>query len=372
MDRKHFAQALAAVAPAVPARSPKPTLRNVLVRADDGGTTLTATDLEVAIRAQAIGVAVGSPGAMLLPADRLAQICKSCPDATLAIEAAGDGARVLAARAKFDLPTEDPAGFPEVEFADLHAAYSAAAGGLRDAIRRVAHAADVEGGTARYALSGLCLSLDAPGTLGVVATDGRRLAKHAVPCAAEGGAAWPDADPVVPSRAMRLAERLLAAEEEAQPVHFLADRTAFYLAIPGRAEIRSRLVDGRYPRYHDVLPATHSAVVGTTAGEWLAAVQQAAIATGDESRGVDFAFRDGVATLAARAADVGASAVELPVAYDGDPVEVTLDARYLQDPFSPLDPATPVRFELVDAKTPVVFRVDGGYFGCIMPLTRDR
>ena len=102
------------------------------------------------------------------------------------------------------------------------------------------------------------------------------------------------------------------------------------------------------------------------------AVEQAAIVTSDESRGVDFSFGDGKLTLASKAADVGRSTVELPIAYEGKPVEITFDPRYLTDALKTLEPEVGIHAELIDHKSAAVFRTDDGYTYVVMPLTRDR
>ena len=102
------------------------------------------------------------------------------------------------------------------------------------------------------------------------------------------------------------------------------------------------------------------------------AVKQAAIVTSDESRGVDFTFADGTCTMAARAADVGQSHVDLPVSYSGPSVSITLDPRYMGDFLKVLDPEKTFTLEIKDASSAAVANTDDGYAYVIMPLARDR
>ncbi len=107
-------------------------------------------------------------------------------------------------------------------------------------------------------------------------------------------------------------------------------------------------------------------------GPLLSAVEQASIVTSEESRGVDFTFGGGTLKLASQAADVGKSHVEMPINYDGKPVEITFDPRYLTDALKTLDPAQPITAELIDHKNAAVFKTEDQYVYVVMPLTRER
>ena len=89
------------------------------------------------------------------------------------------------------------------------------------------------------------------------------------------------------------------------------------------------------------------------------------------SRGVDFTFGDGKLVLAGHGAEMGESRVELPIAYDGPEIGVTLDPRFVSDFLKVLDPDTTFTLELRDAESAVVATTDDGYGYVIMPLARE-
>jgi DNA polymerase-3 subunit beta len=239
-------------------------------------------------------------------------------------------------------------------------------------IRRTMFATDAE--STRYALGGTLLEVDPDaGRLALVGTDGRRLARQDAPAEGIGGGLDARRSPVLPVKALKLLERVIADDDP--PVHLAIEGDRAALARTDRATVYARLVEGRYPRYRDVFPKSHHATIRTTAGEMLHATEQAAITTSDESRGIDFAFgSDGLAKLSSAAADRGESAVELPVGYEGPEggVLITFDGRYLADPLRALDPAEQIDLKLVDGKNPAVFEASDGYVFVLMPLTRDR
>jgi DNA polymerase-3 subunit beta len=356
------------VAGVVPARSPKPILQNVKLVADgDEGSTLLATDLEVGIRYRVLGIKVDRPGAVVLPTQRMMSILRTSTDAELAIEQREDTLVVRGLHAQFELPSESPDLFPEVPDFNATSYHVVAAGALKRLIRRTAFATDVE--STRYALGGVLVELG-PETITMVGTDGRRLARAIAAAEAEGGASKPQGSPVIPVKALKLIERNL--DDEDPPVHLAIQGTTAALVRTDRAVIYTRLVEGRFPRYQDVFPAEVEVKIPMEAGPLLSAVEQASIVTSEESRGVDFSFGNGLLKLSSQAADVGKSDVELPIAYDGKPVEITFDPRYLVEALKTLDPTASVTAELIDHKNAAVFKTEDDYTYVVMPLTRER
>ena len=69
---------------------------------------------------------------------------------------------------------------------------------------------------------------------------------------------------------------------------------------------------------------------------------------------------------------MGKSQVEMPITYDGKPVEITFDPRYLIDALKTLDPTATITAELIDAKSAAVFKTEDDYTYVVMPLTRER
>jgi DNA polymerase-3 subunit beta len=368
-SRQDLLDAFGMVSSVVPARSPKPILQSVKLDADpDAGSTLLATDLEVGIRYRVVGVKVDQPGAVILPTQRMQSILRTTPDAEVFVEASADALTVRSLQAEFELPSEDPDLFPDVPDFGALSFHVVSAANLKRLIRRTIFATDVE--STRYALGGVLFEFS-DGQLAAVGTDGRRLAHATCPAEAEGDATPPQGSPVIPVKALKLLERNL--DDQDPPVHIAFQSNTAALIRTERAVIYSRLLEGRFPRYRDVFPASATVRVPFPEVEpLLLAVEQASIVTSDESRGVDFTFGGGKLTLSSKAADVGRSRVELPISYEGEPVEITFDPRYLTEALKTLDPSSPIAAELIDHKSAAVFKTEDGYTYVVMPLTRER
>ena len=159
------------------------------------------------------------------------------------------------------------------------------------------------------------------------AVDGRRLARMEGAGEAIGGHQTSGTSTIVPTRAIQLIERALSDKDESVDV---AARSNDLLVRTPRAMIYSRLVEGRYPNWRQVFPQRENAVqLEMTVGPLFAALRQAAIVTDHESRGIDFTFADGTLKLEASTAEIGESHIDLPIAYDGEPIVLTMDHRYV-------------------------------------------
>jgi DNA polymerase-3 subunit beta len=366
-NREKLLHAFQTVAAIAPARSPKPILQNVKLEVTKDSATLMATDLEVGIRYEVDGLEVDVPGAAVLPVGRFGSILRESTDATFRIESDNEGTSIRGERSQFKLPSENPQDFPAIAEFGEKSYYELSARLFRELIRRTIFATDNE--SSRYALGGIKLEWK-DNMLTAVGTDGRRLAKMEGPTQAVGEPALFGDVTVVPTRAMQLLERALA--EDGSEVQLAMCQNKVVVKNP-RATISAQLLEGRYPRWRDVFPQRANSIkLDLTVGPVYSAVRQAAIVTSEESRGVDFTFGGGSLVLAGQTAEVGQSRVELPIAYDGDPLSITLDPRFVSDFLKVLEPEKSFTIDLQDSDSAAVCTTDDGYGYVIMPLARDR
>lgn len=364
-SRSALASAFQIVGSVVPTRTPKEILRNVKLSLADGKCTLLGTDQEVGIRYELPEVQTDSVGEVLLPTQRVNQILRELTDAEVTLEVDEDALWVRGGQSEFRLSIEDPAEFPNVPIFEDQDYYVITGKALKVGILRTIFATDVE--STRYALGGVRLDLTAD-TLTLAATDSRRLAVYKTSCSAQGSVAEEIGEPVVPAKAMSLIEKSI--HDDDQEVHIAVHQNEV-LVKSGSSTIYARLVEGRFPQYQDVMPTNFEKKVELVAGPFLSAVRQAMIVTNEESRGVDFTFKDGTVTLNSVGQDVGSSKIEMPISYDGDEVAVTFDPRFIQDFLKVLDGASPVTLNLIDSNSAAMFNADENYQYVVMPLARD-
>ncbi|MEM9657134.1 MAG: DNA polymerase III subunit beta, partial [Planctomycetota bacterium] len=362
-ERENLLQAFQTVAAVAPARSPKPILQNVRIDAAEQGVTLTATDLEIGVRHGVEGMEIKSPGSALLSVSQFGSILRESADQTLRLESDGQRTTVRGDRSLFQLPAASVAEFPSVAAFDGDSYFEVPARLLRELVRRTAFATDSE--SSRFALGGVKLEFEND-QITAVGTDGRRLARMSGPVAIHGEPNTVSQNVIVPTRAMLLIERAVAPSDAEVKVSIRGNE---FLVQSQRAMVAARLLEGRFPEWRKVFPdAGGSTRIDLAVGPTHAAVRQAAIVTSEESRGVDFSFGDGMLLLSGRSAEVGESRVELPIGYDGEPIVITLDPRYVVEFLKVLDADKTFQVALIDSESAAVCSKDDGFGYVIMPL----
>jgi DNA polymerase-3 subunit beta len=351
---------------AIPAKDLKPILKNIKAIAGDGRCTLIATDQEVGIRLDVQGLTIQEPGEAILPAAKLIAILREARDSELLIEADPSACviRGTSSPLEFEMPSEDPALFPDFPTFVDERYHEISAGTLREMIRRTIFATADE--TARYSMTGVMWELDGDKAK-LVATDGKRLALAEGLATAVGGHTTKGQTPVVPTKAMSLLERNLQDDpEEAVKVCLRPNEVLFRT---GRAVIYSRLVEGRFPDYKMVLPKKTGVRVPLNTAAFQAAVRQAAIMTDVERPGVTFKFAKNKLTLLAQGATSGRSKIEIPVPYEAKAIDIGFNPEYLIDMLKVLPSDAELVLDLIDGDSPALFRCGEHYLYLVMPLT---
>lgn len=350
--------ALAAVAAAVPGKSVRPVLQNVCLSAG----VLSGSDGEVRIDVEL----ENAPDVnFLLPKDRFAAILGSfsgdeitiTPDATSCVIHAGHG--------KWTLPTEDVAEYPTWSVGDTKLVTRMPADQFVRAVRGVVFATDTD--SSRYALGAVMVEVQGD-TVTFVATDGRRLAS--VQCDRSQNEDSDPIAPLVPSRVMAIMARI--ADHAGDEVVELQATTCEIVAIIGNATVTASLVEGRFPKWRDVLPERDAKPTTVERASLFAATRAAAICSSEESKGVTFTFSNDGIWLQGRSSEKGESSVTCEIVDAGDKATVKLDpafvVEWLNGIASDADPN--VEVEAVDADSAVILRC-GDNTGVIMPLAVD-
>ena len=363
-DREALLSACQLVSAAISTRDVKPILRNIKVVADDGRCTLMATDLELGIRLDVQGLSIQESGEAILPAAKLLQILREARDERLDVQADPSACTVRGQHLEFEMPGEDPAQFPDLPTFTEEKYHEISAGSLRDMIRRTVFATADD--NSRYSMTGVLCELDGE-TVRMVGTDGRRLALAQGTATVHGGHTTKGQTPVVPKKTMTLLERNLQ-DDEGEPVRICL-RPNEVLFRTGRAVVYSRLVEGRFPDYKQVMPRKSALKIAIPAAEFHAAVRQAAIMTDDETRRVTFRFAPEKLTLEAHGSVSGRSKVEMALEHDGKAVEINFNPQYLIDMLKVLPPDAELTLELTDGASPALFRSGTAYSYLVMPLT---
>ena len=366
-DPKDFSPKFKLAASVAAARDIKPILQNVKIKADKKvGVILQATDTEIGIRIT-FGCDVVNNGEAVLPTKRLTQILDLTGEDRLTIESSESNAVVNGEKEKYDLNTQPPDEFPNVEEFGEDAYHDVPARALKEMIRRTVFATDTE--NVRYALGGVYFEM-VENNISVVATDGRRLAWQ------EGkGECVKDHKveaSILPVRTLQILERVLndksIDEDDNIKMAVSANRVLFQCKD---ITVFSRLVEGRFPKWRTIIPQTEDDTpVTIESGTLLSAVRRAQITTTDLDPGVHFIFDKGNLSLKGEGKEIGNAMSEVTISYDGPEKKIKLDPKFMTSFLAVLESSTVVSIFLPPDNDPVKITADdGGYVYVVMPMS---
>lgn len=353
LDTSTLRAALADVIKAVPSKHAKPVLGNV--RLGDG--LLTGTDLEVRIDREIDYH--GEP--LLLPAHRLSAILRAATGDEVTLKPSGSSIVVKCGAGAWTLPTEDVAEYPTWEAGELKAICRLPADQFSRAAKATIYATDNE--SSRYALGGVLIDVK-DGNPTWVATDGRRLA-----CVeTETDQAVDDSQTIIPGRLMAAVASMASGDGSVQ---IEANAKEVRFSLDG-CTVTGRLVEGKFPRWRDVVGEPEGEATVIDVVELLQAVQSAAIVTSEQSKGITLTWTANTLHLAGRSSEYGESAVICPTIAAGSAAPTKLDPKFLAQFLAhlPQDEEPHVDVYVKDAQSRVLLRC-GPYTGVIMPLAED-
>ena len=363
-ERDELVRALGAVSGVVAAKGIHPVYESVEIVATTDGLEILGTDLEIAMRvriAAESGVEVQQAGTAVVPAQRLNAICRELPRGPIAIAWNPDAREctISAGRGRFRLQGQSPEDFPEIPQVDEAHAVVLEPGALRNLIRLTAFAAARE--RMRYALNGVLVHVEGS-TIEFVATDGRRLARATAPVVSAGTAEF---QAIVPTKGLQQLDKSLG---EGDTEVRLVTGGGHLLARTSRVTVVSRLVEGSFPNYRDVIPASCRQKAVIPRDSLVAALRRAALVTSREAQSVRLQFAADSLTVSAQSAEGSAEeAVECSFAGDGD--TVGFNPEFLLDALNVLNGES-VQFEWNDRKSPGKL-TEGEYVYVVMPVSLE-
>jgi DNA polymerase-3 subunit beta len=366
VHREKFLSAFQIASALAPTRSPKDILLNVKIEAEDDRVVLMATDLEAGVRLEVEDVQVQVPGKALLSVQRVGNILRESTDEYLTIETTPNSLDIRGQHSEFHLPLTNADEFPSVARFAEESYFVIPPGLFRELVKRTVFATDTE--STRYQLGGVLFEIEGD-SITAVATDGRRLACMKGLGQSINNYQTSGLSTIVPTKTLQLIERSITDKDEMVQI---AARSNDILLRTNRCTIYSRLVEGRYPNWRMVLPSSQGRTrIEGLAGPFFSAIRQASIVADPESRGVEFTFADGTLIASAKTADVGQSRVEIPITYTGEPIHITMDARFVSDFFKVLDPDKVFYLDVSNNTEPALFLTEDNYSYVVMPMSKQ-
>ena len=362
IQRERFLNQLGIAVRGVSTRSAIQTLAGVLVRAGADSLELQATDMELGIRVR-MDTAADREGAVVLPGRLLLDVVRALPkdDLTLEHRSSEQDVEVVSGGSKFHLRTLPLEDFPKLPEAAGATTMHVPAEAFVETIGRVARSASRD--ETRPHLTGVLVSASER-ELRMVATDSYRLSvkETTLEKAVDGSL-----EANVPARTLQELSRIAsAAENDEIEIAVLENQAIFNL---GDVVISSRLVEGRFPNYRQLLPESYEHELRVNGPELLEVVQRISLLA-QRNAPLRLAFNEGAVEVSAQTPDVGEASESLPVPFAGESLEIGFNPEFLRDGLESAESEDLV-LKLISPLRPGLIESggeNGGFLYLVMPI----
>ena len=366
--RENLVQGLQAVMHVSGKNITLPILNNVLIRATEGLVEFTSTNLEIAIVSE-IRAKVDVPGSFTVPARTFADYVQLLTGEQTALEVTEKGELLIDnEKSKTKIKGEGADEFPIVPGTEGGATFKFNTAVLREALAHVVFA--VSRSEVRPELSGVLFHVNGEqnkGVLFLAATDSYRLSEKKV--AVQNEEKEREVRIIVPARTVQEMIRVLLGVQE-EITEIVVSEGQISMAVPG-VKIISRLIEGRYPDYRQIIPSNFSGEALLDTIELTQQVRAAGLfsTSGVNAVSLGFAPDDGAVTLASASAQLGEFSSAVSGGVTGGENTVLLNHRYVLDGLQHMDTGK-VRIQVVKGDAPCVFSPDGksDFLYIVMPI----
>lgn len=355
------------------ARSTLPITSNILLATDEGRLRLSATDLEIGIN-HWLPAMIEEEGATTVPARLFAELINSLPGGMVHLSQTDEAhtTAVSCARVKANVRGMDADEFPLIPTVSEQPSAAVPADLLRSMISAVVFAAATD--DARPIFTGV-LATFAGDTLTFAAADGFRLSLRSATLTEPAAG---DFSVIIPARTLAELGRILPDGEERVEVTVTPNRSQV-LFHSGSLDLISRLIEGQYVNYKQIIPQKYAARAVISTAEWSKATRIASFFARDSNNIVRISLDPGEGeaagslTVAANAADVGDNINQIDAVIEGEPLTIAFNAKYIAEVLGVIG-SSQVALELNGAAQPgVVKPLDGtDFLHVMMPMSLPR
>jgi DNA polymerase-3 subunit beta len=359
--QENFQKGLALVGRAVNTRSPLPVLANILIKTDKGRIKVTSSDLQITISSW-IGAKVDQPGEITVPAKILIDFVNQLSDEKIELILDGSNLKVTTDKAKATLTTIPASEFPNLELPEDGDKLTIKSSELVKAISQVQFASAVD--ESRPVLTGIYLKAEGE-TLVIACTDGYRMAEYKLKLSVNVPT---EVKCVIPAKAFSDIVKSFAPKSENIELIINTDKNAVVVRAED-SEAQLRMIEGQYPDYEAVLPKEFTSEVHVSKTELLNAIKLTSIFARDIGNSVKLSANENGIEAKSQPSETGSNLSKINGELEGDPIEITFNAKYLLDFLSNID-ETEIIFKASDPLKPGLFNIkdQDNYFFLAMPM----
>lgn len=345
--------ALAQVGRAISSQQTLPILGNILLEAKDGVCTMSATDLELSIVTK-FAATVQQEGSITIPAKALQHYAQYTSDPEITLKVEGTHVHCQSARSKTQLLGEKATEYPRISSPEEGTEFSVELVPLLEALQLTTFSCSRN--SLRPVLSGVLFTLE-NGKLLLAATDSFRLSETSIDAQGDGAVRA-----IVPVKVLEELRAVMGGKKDKEgnddaplrlKIRLHAQQASF---SAGDTHIVSRLIEGSFPPYTQIIPKERTMRAHFVAKDLLTAVRRMHYFAKEMNNTITFALKDGKALLSTPETPLGKDEAELSIESEGGDTTIALSSSYLLDFLSRL-PEEGVMMEVQDSMHPAVFRI---------------
>ena len=360
VSKELFLEDLSLAVRAVSTRSAVQSLAGVMLDAAEGRLELRATDMELGVRVSR-EAETDTPGVVVLPGRLLLDVVRSLPkdDLTLEYRSSEQDVEVTCGAARFHLrtlPGEDFPKLPEPSGDELRVPSAP----FVETIERVARSASRD--ETRPHLTGVLVSASGD-ELRMVATDSYRLSVKETKLESTLNG---ELEANVPARTLQELSRAAASAGSEEISVFASENQAIFKV--GDVTLSSRLVEGRFPNYQQLLPESYEHELRLSGPELLEVVRRISLLA-QKNAPLRLSFEEGALEVSAQTPDVGEASESLPVPFQGEPLAIGFNPEFFRDGLESAE-SDEIVLKLISPLRPGLIQSgdDGGFVYLVMPI----
>jgi DNA polymerase III subunit beta len=335
-----------------------PILNNVLLKTDSGLLYITSTNLEIGLRTQ-VRCKVEDPGEVCLPAKIISELVAALPSGNIEIETTDQGVEIRTDNYKTKIHSLPADEFPIIPHIERKQVITLPSQEFKKALESVIFAASTN--ETQPEISGVLFKTE-PSGLRLVATDRYRLAEKQIPA--------PEIESrevIIPHRTVQEVIRIIG-QQQVDFELILADTQL--AVVLGETEIVSRLVDGQYPPYQQIIPDSSTTLLVVETQELLSALKTSGIfSRSNNSVVLDYSSGEKQVKISAASHDLGESTITVPAEITGESGVILLNHRYVIEALQNISDAQ-ITVKIVNDSTAVIItpKQTMGYLYLVMPI----
>ena len=359
-QRNSLLDALSKTVPIAERRSPLPILSHILIIAEQGQLTLTATDLEVGLRL-VFECEVEQTGQIAVPSKKLLEITRELSSTELDVESTDQNRiKLTSGESDFQLAAMDASDYPAFPAFDNTTSALIDAKKLAYMIEKTIFASSND--ESRLNLNGVLFEPN-DDKMKLIATDGHRLAfiNDVVGLSLESSI-------IVPKKSLIELDRVLESVTGNVTLGFEEKNM---IISTEQFTLTMRLIDGEFPEYQRVIPQDKPQLIKVDRQKLVQALRRVAVFTSDRNKGIEIKGQANRLEFKSTHPDLGTARDVIDVEYQGKDFNLLINVAYMLDAINSIDTDT-VQLEYIMPGKPVIFRPsdDTHYFNLVMPMSK--